>query len=1221
MNTAKLRRFATEARTKIKQGVVMMMRQWGFDADGNVLEEPIKIDGGTIFRGKVIGGENVYTRWEALRNRIATAGLKQVYEEASYTWFNRFVAIKILSKNGLLDGFLDNVEGKPVILSQARRNAFPLTLTEDERRKALELAGDHEREFDLFTFLITSVCHSTPILANCFGKINDYTELLLPRSILTQGDFIEMLNDDEYISDDDYRQAELIGWLYQFYIAERKDEVFASFKSGKKAAKEDIPAATQIFTPNWIVKYMVQNTIGRIYLDNFPDSELASKWKYLVEPAEGSHSEENILKIENPEELTLADKGCGSGHILVEGFDVLFDIYKEQYASDTEACESILKYNLVGVDIDTRAKQLAQFALLMKACKHVPEMADCHIMPQVYDMPEPLSAQEMDSLHDSLPHFFLGGNEKVISETIGALTLLQQAQDLGSVMKFNVSESTRYAIETALKDADSIFSFIPHLRLMLDLTRKYASLCMNPPYMGAGNMNVTLNDYVKLTYPKGKSDLATVFVEMMPQTTLKNGKYAFIIPPSWMFLSTSEELRKSIFKNQSIDSLLHLSRGVFGADFGASSAVITNSKNLNAAGAYFRLIERTFQEFDQKHLQQLFEKTLINKNFRYNFADYRKDIKEITYYERGSKIFFSNVRQANFEKVPGCPFGYWQGPAFRESFSFPNMAQVANPRAGLATGDNNIYQRYWHEVSIGKIGFNYSSVEDTEDGQYKWFPCNSGGTLRKWSCNNQLVVNWEKNGKSLRNFKNSAGKIASRPQNTQYYFKEGLTWNKISSSNLAVKYKSQGFIFDDTSRSAFVDEKNKLIPLIGLLCSCVTLNYLKLFNPTMSFTNGDIARIPVNKDVFNRKAISSLVNQNISISRQDWDSHETSWDFNRNELLTMDADAYTVNINYQIEKHFKETGEHICIDPAAPRLESIKWRTEQYHQKWERLFLQLHTNEEELNRQFIEIYGLQDELTPDVPLSEITILQQGEITIEDNTIVWHDDLLMKQLISYAIGCFMGRYRLDKGGLHIAHPAPTEDEIAPYEYNGETFSIDDDGILPILPEDAPFTDNTRQRMIEFIAQVFGQESQVENLNYIESALGKSLGDYLIKDFWKDHKKMYQNRPIYWLFTSKKGAFQCIAYMHRMDEYTLERIRQKYLLPYISHLESKAQALQARESLSTAESRQLTKLKTTIDECREYHDRLHQYSQQNIAFDIDDGVVKNYALFGDVVAKLK
>jgi len=366
MNTNKLKRFATEARTKIKQGVVMMMRQWGFDAEGNVIEEPIKIDGGTIFRGAVIGGEDVYYRWEALRNRIATAGLKQVYEEAAYTWFNRFVAIKILSKNGLLEGFLDNVEGKPLILSQARRNAFPLTLTEDERRKALEMAGDHEREFELFTFLITSVCHSTPILAKCFGKINDYTELLLPRSILTQGDFIDMLNNEEYICDDDYRQAELIGWLYQFYIAERKDEVFASFKSGKKATKDEIPAATQIFTPNWIVKYMVQNTIGRIYLDNFPNSELVSKWKYLVEPSE-DRKESSLLKIENPEELTLADKACGSGHILVEGFDLLFDIYKEQYASDREACESIFLYNLVGIDIDTRAKQLAQFALLMKA--------------------------------------------------------------------------------------------------------------------------------------------------------------------------------------------------------------------------------------------------------------------------------------------------------------------------------------------------------------------------------------------------------------------------------------------------------------------------------------------------------------------------------------------------------------------------------------------------------------------------------------------------------------------------------------------------------------------------------------------------------------------------------------------------------------------------------------------------------------------------------------
>lgn len=1187
MNTAKLRRFATEARTKIKQGVVMMMRQWGFDADGNVLEEPIKIDGGTIFRGKVIGGEDVYTRWEALRNRIATAGLKQVYEEASYTWFNRFVAIKILSKNGLLEGFLDNVEGKPLILSQARRNAFPLTLTEDERRKALELAGDHEREFDLFTFLITSVCHSTPILANCFGKINDYTELLLPRSILTQGDFIEMLNDDEYISDDDYRQAELIGWLYQFYIAERKDEVFASFKSGKKAAKEDIPAATQIFTPNWIVKYMVQNTIGRIYLDNFPDSELASKWKYLVEPAEGSHSEENILKIENPEELTLADKGCGSGHILVEGFDVLFDIYKEQYASDTEACESILKYNLVGVDIDTRAKQLAQFALLMKACKHVPEMADCHIMPQVYDMPEPLSAQEMDSLRDILPHFFLGGNEKVISETIEALTLLQQAQDLGSVMKLKVSESTHFAIETALKNADPIFPFIPHLRLMLALTKKYASLCMNPPYLESGNMNSQVSSYVNNEYKDGKNDMYTVFMILARESIICNGKYGMINMDTWTYKSSFLNIRKYVLDGSTIDSMILLGARTFGE---LSGEVVQNvcfcisNNKCNIKGAFYNVSSAAS----------------CNKKCE-DFLN-----------SQANNLHYLN--QNDFLKLPGQSITIIDDVYLKIFSTLKTLSTVGESKQGLATGNNDTFVRNWHEVSFHKMGLGINSTLTSIESEKKWFPYNKGGNRRKWYGNQELLVNWENDGELIKDFRDDKGKLRSRPQNTQCYFKPSISWGLISGPFF--RYFPNGFIYDIQGMSFFVNNNEDTFNTLAWMNSKVFKVIGKIVNPREQYQAGDLLKLPVTK-----KKLGEICISNISIAKQDWDAHETSWDFNRNELLTMDADTYTENINYQIEKHLKETGERICIDPAAPRLDSIKWRTDQYHQKWERLFMQLHANEEELNRQFIDIYGLQDELTPDVPLNEITILQQGEITIEDNNIVWHDDVLMKQLISYAIGCFMGRYRLDKGGLHIAHPAPTEDEIAPYEYNGETFSIDDDGILPILPEDAPFTDNTRQRMIEFIAQVFGQESQVENLNYIESALGKSLGDYLIKDFWKDHKKMYQNRPIYWLFTSKKGAFQCIAYMHRMDEYTLERIRQKYLLPYISHLESKAQALQVRESLTTTESRQLTKLKTTIDECREYHDRLHQYSQQNIAFDLDDGVVKNYALFGDVVAKLK
>ncbi len=518
------------------------------------------------------------------------------------------------------------------------------------------------------------------------------------------------------------------------------------------------------------------------------------------------------------------------------------------------------------------------------------------------------------------------------------------------------------------------------------------------------------------------------------------------------------------------------------------------------------------------------------------------------------------------------------------------MASVANPRAGLATGDNNIFQKYWHEVSINKIGFGYKSVERTRDGKHKWFPCNSGGTLRKWSATTEIVVNWENNGEKLRSFRNAMGKVASRPQNTQYYFKEGLTWNKISSSNLAVKYKPIGFIYDDTSRSAFVEDSSKLLSLIGLLCSCVALDYLKLFNPTMSFTNGDIARIPINDNIFGSTTITSLVQENISISKQDWDAHETSWDFRRNELLGFDAG-------------------------------SIEERVEQYKQKWEALFMRLHANEEELNRRFIDIYGLQDELTPDVPLNEVTILQQGEITIENGRLVWHDDVIIKQLVSYAVGCMTGRYSIDREGLILANQG---DGQAGYEalVPHSRFAIDDDGIIPLMSVNNELTDHITLRFKAWLDVAFGRETLTENLNFVEKALGKRIEDYFLKDFWKDHKRMYQNRPVYWLFSSKKGAFQCLVYMHRMDAYTAEKVRTRYLLPHIEWLVTRQAEMQAdAASLSARERRETDALGKQTEECREYHDRLHVVADRQIGFDLDDGVAANYAKLGDVLVKLK
>ncbi len=1198
MNTTKLKRFATDARTKVKQGVTLMIRQWGFDANGNILEEAKLLQGGTMFRDQIFDGEDTYYRWDALKTKIQHSGLRNVYEEAAYTWFNRFVAIKILSKNNLLEPYLDYVEGdgKPTleIIAQARRGILP-QMSESTRRRILSMVDDHNREAELLTLLITAVCHNTPILANCFGKINDYTELLLPRTVTSQGDFLDMLNDDNYITEDDYRQPELIGWLYQFYISERKDEVFASFKTGNKASKDDIPAATQIFTPNWIVKYMVQNTVGRIYLDNNPYSQLSDNWKYLVQPAEGNNTDANKLKIENPEELTIIDAACGSGHILVEAFDTLYSIYLEQYASPREACDSILKHNIVGIDIDTRAKQLAQFALLMKACNYVPEMADCHQMPLVFDMPEPISESEFDNLRDTLPHFFLGGNKKVIDETIEAVELLQQAQVLGSIMKFSISDATRYAIQTALENhPEGMFSFYPHLKLMLALTEKYAAVVMNPPYMGSGNMNSELSKYVKDNYEEGKADLFSVFMILATYLLKERGKYGMINMQSWMFLSSFEKLRTNLLQSYSIDNMLHLGPRTFDELSGEvvqnTSFVITKTiPSSDTCGTYYRLVfganchTKESMFLDQEEIDT-------------EFADSRQ-------------VMYPNVLQQNFAKIPGCPIGYWVSEKVIETFtSNVPLSAVAKPCVGLQTADNGTFLRQWFEVNQSRIGFGYENAALAARSQKKWFPYNKGGAFRKWYGNQTNVVNWENDGKAIKEFKGSV------VRNPDTYFNSSISWSKISAGKIAFRLFPSGFIYDVAGTSLFPKDKQQFNYIIGLVNSNSIMYILQLLSPTLNFEVGQIATLPT--PIINNSNIDYTAQRNINISKQDWDSHETSWDFEQNELISLNNEEAYIQV---MQEYANFNG--VMIDLAAPELGKLEWGMQNYKTKWETKFYQLQKNEEELNRQFIEIYGLQNELTPDVPLDEITILQQGEISIENNEIIWHNDVIIKQLISYAVGVWMGRYRLDKTGLHIAHPDASEEEIAVYTYNGAAVQIDDDGIIPILPEDSPFTDNLRNRIIDFISIVFGQENQVDNLNYIERSLGKSLSDYLVKDFWKDHKKMYQNRPIYWLFSSKKGAFQCITYMHRMDEYTLERVRQKYLLPYISFLDEKISAIQSRDTLTTAESRQLSKLQTILDECREYHDRLHQYSQKNISFDLDDGVVKNYALFGDVLSKLK
>ena len=1199
MDTSKLKKFATEARNRLKAGIAAKIITLGFDKNGRVPDHmhPQLMQGGSLWNGR-LETEGFYHQWQALYSRVQQKGIKEVYEEAAYTWFNRLVAIRILQKNSLIEPVLSYVDEArtPRIVDEARMGRMP-QMQERQRQLLMELLDDDSKTTEQFAILVTAFCHENPILYRCFGAMSDYTELLLPNDILTEGGFIDMLNHTEFITDDDFRSPELIGWLYQFYISERKDEVFA--KKGKFEADE-IPAATQIFTPNWIVKYMVQNTIGRIYLDNNPSAaaEFKPKWKYLVEPSEPT-PKESVFRFKELTELLTGDLACGSGHILNECFDLLYDLYIYEGYSRKEAIENIFKCNLRGVDLDTRAKQLATFALMLKACQKDASFADAHILPHVLSMPTPIPQEQVA---DRLQKFFRETpSRQQLTDLIAAFELMQDAESLGSIMKFDVAESTLLSIQQTLYYwqheqfvPEEVEDILPAMELILTLTDKYAALVMNPPYMGSGNMNAVLSDYVKRNYPEGKADLCTTFMMMQAQKTMEGGFYANIVPPSWMFLSTFEGLRRSIINNQNIQSLLHLSRGIFGADFGSVSTVIQNRLIHNAKGTYFRLIERTFQEFDQKHLKMLFEKTLENPDFKYYFANYSKDIEEIVYSQKGAKIYYPNVEQDYFGKIPGFPLGYWlTEKSINVIAKSQTIYDVAAPRQGLATGDNNRFLRQIWEIDKNKRG------------KQKWVPCTKGGSFRKWYGNIEYCVNWENNGFELKSFKDDKGKLLSRPQNEKYYFQSiGATWSTISSGKAAFRFFSKDWLFETKGSVCFPIEERDNDIILAYLNSPLVNYYLKVYTPTMDYHEGPVGRLPYLKitDIDIIQEIEHIVDKSIALSKQDWDSHETSWDFEANPLVALRNEKVAQG---NLESSF--------------RLSDF---VEEFETQWTERFMQLHQNEEELNRQFISIYGLEDELTPDVPLDEITILQQGEISIVNNGLEWHEDVLMKQLISYGVGVWMGRYKLGQKGLHIAHPNPTDKELQEYWYGGVQVYIDEDALIPILPQSSPFDDNLSSRITDFIRITFGEDKLTENLNYIEQKLGMSIDQYVQKDFWKDHKKMYQNRPIYWLFSSNKGAFKCLAYMHRMNAYTAERVRSNYLLPYIEFLQNQIGELENRAStLSTTENRKLQNLQKALDECREYHERLQVVAEQAIAFDLDDGVVVNYAKFGDVLAKIK
>ena len=1007
MDTNRLKRFAVEARNILMQGVKNRLQAMGFDLKtGKPAELPQKMEGGAVFMGDTVSTD-FYCRWMSLYNNICARGIRQVAEEAAYTWFNRFMAIRIMQKQGFISPVLayesEDVR-VPVIVSEARQGRMP-QMSDDVRSKLMELLDDDSKTNEQFALLIVAYCHENPIINKCFGNIADYTELLLPQNILAEGGFVSMLNDTAFIKDDDFRSAELIGWLYQFYISDRKAEAFA--KKGKYDADEIAPA-TQIFTPNWIVKYMVENTVGRIYIDNNPYCEVKDNMKYLVDTPSGGET----LKVDDLAQLTVADLACGSGHILNECFDLLYAIYVEEGYSRTQGISHILRQNLLGIDLDTRAKQLATFALLMKACQKDSSFLDGKVMPRVYDMPHPIAeaiAAEGDTrsaeeyLKETLPHYLLGGNADMVQELTDAILLMNHADTLGSIMKFDISEQTRNAIlvrtqeyEKQLANGDIVPSAIqllmPYMRIILALTEKYTALVMNPPYMGSGHFDSVLSKYVKDNYAEGKADLFSVFMQMGMERLADGGKMAQINMQSWMFLSSFEKLRNIFLHNYIIDSMLHLGPRTFDE---LSGEVVQNTafvltKPHDPYGGITLGEVKTLPEVEKAEWKRRFMED-VDKDL----SDWLVDGAKGTYYrlvdgkncadkeqlflshihgnEDGNRVYYPNVEQKNFEKIPGCPIGYWLGNVAIDCFEKNKLGDMSYSSPGIRTGRDNIFIRDWEEVSYKRIKLDGTSYVSLYENY--WFPITRGGERRVWYGNNSSIVlgynNFERVQKECPDY---------RLRDKDYYFKKGLTWTMISSSKSSFRVCPNGVLFGNGGPTLYVD--NLYEEISAFLNSSVADFYLKLLNPTINCTKSDIEKLPI---VFSENnKVKSLVCQNISLSKQDWDAHETSWDFQRNELLRI-GDELVGDVSHVTTAEMPTVENDLlamCGETPHPLNFSLKDLVSQYKQKWEHKFKQLHENEEELNRQFIDIYGLQDELTPDVPLDEITILQQGEITIE-----------------------------------------------------------------------------------------------------------------------------------------------------------------------------------------------------------------------------------------------
>ncbi len=1190
MDKNAIKKYAIWARRELISRVSQKAVQYGITEESFGDPEDDSVDGRVLTKAEK-------QQRQTLIRRIKAEGYRQVMEEAAYTWFNRFIALRFMEVNGYLPSHVrvftdDQGSFKPQILTEA----INLDLDGLDMEKVYALKDANKTE-ELYKYLLIVQCNAlNPILPGMFQRIEDYTELLFPDNLLREGSVIERMvrqGESDSIPESDWTdQVQIIGWLYQYYNTEPKDQVFADLKKNIKITKEKIPAATQLFTPDWIVRYMVENSLGRLWVGGHPSAKEKflpvhnedgsvrkeeGRWNYYLEEAEQEPEvQAQLAEIRKeyaaltPEEIRVIDPCCGSGHILCYLFDVLEQIYEDYGYTAREAAQKIVQHNLHGLDIDPRAVQLSYFAVMMKARQYDRRFFARNIQPMVYS-----------------PEGYPEGME------------------YGSLITVDELEPAPDFDNWTLHDGDYLTA-LNRWSFRYVLHQKYHVVVTNPPYLSAANMSGPLSVYVRDNYLDSKSDLCTCFIQRGFSYLLDNGLSAMITMESWMSLSSFKTFREIILQEKSIITLLHmpyLGKGgtSLGINFGTAATVIGNRGIYEYNAQFSRVV---YTDCDEEGVPNFFP----IKNEYYNFT-----------------------KASNFELISGSPVSsYYATKKDFECFKKgPLIGEIATPVSGTSTGDNDSFLRFWHEVSYPHINF---SAKNGEKAPLRWFPCNKGGAYRKWAGGNEYVIDWENDGYRVKN----CPKAYLR--NVGSIFRPGLTWSKLGSGAFSIRYFGEGFICESIGCCLF-EKQVGLLPILALLNSCVGAKLLAIINPSMGRQPGYIGAVPFIMDDKSGSVVQTYTKECIYISQADWDCFEPSWDYQTHPLVRC--------ASFSMAEMLEDAKHHIR-DMNFIKEAFVNWSNECYLR-----FEQLKANEEKLNRMFIDIYGLQDELTPEVEDKDVTV-RKADLQRE-----------IRSFISYAVGCMFGRYSLDMPGLAFAggnfsdrfinagNPLTDEnggllvDENGDYLSDGEncysvirvdgeekltTFAPDYDNILPIC-DDEYFEDDIVRRFVEFVETIYGKDTLEENLKYIADALGGKgsprdvIRNYFLNDFYADHLKVYQKRPIYWLFDSgKKNGFRCLIYMHRYQPDTIARIRTDYVHELQSRYRTAIDELERRISdAATAErvklNKQLAKLQAQADELRDYEEKIHHLADQMISIDLDDGVKVNYAKFQDVMAKIK